>query len=213
MTLLSSIIPSKARRRVMSLFFLHPEKRFYVRQVCRETGLHINSVRRELSNLEEVGLLSSSSEANLKYYEVERRFPIFSELKRIFEKTENLLHELKELLAGFEIRLAFVYGSFASGEERGSSDIDLVVVGDVPQPDFHRAVRVFEERTGREVSYTIYSGEEFESRIEKSEPFLLRVLDGPKKVLVGEMSEDFRPRTEGPDQGVQSRPEPDQFSA
>ncbi|MEE8402599.1 MAG: hypothetical protein V3R93_02485, partial [Candidatus Hydrothermarchaeaceae archaeon] len=64
---MESLIGSKSRVKVLTLFLLNPGKRFYVREVERLTGENINSIRRELKNLESMGLLKSEKAGNLKY--------------------------------------------------------------------------------------------------------------------------------------------------
>lgn len=58
--MLDKLFGSNARVKLLKLFLLHPETKYYIRQLARELKLQINSVRRELENLEELGLLVSS---------------------------------------------------------------------------------------------------------------------------------------------------------
>ena len=62
--MLSKLFGSNARVKILKLFLLHPEEKYYIRQISREIGLQINSVRRELENLEKFGLLKSFSSKN-----------------------------------------------------------------------------------------------------------------------------------------------------
>jgi len=57
---------------------------------------------------------------------------LFPELKRIILKTEAVGDKLREALSALDdIRAAFIYGSTARGTELASSDIDLMIIGDV----------------------------------------------------------------------------------
>lgn len=58
--MLGKLFSSNARVKILKLFLLHPESKFYIRQIARDLKLQVNSVRRELENLEEFGLLTSS---------------------------------------------------------------------------------------------------------------------------------------------------------
>ena len=57
--MLEKLFGSKARVKILKLFLSHPEKKFYIRQIARDQNLQLNSVRRELENLETFGLLTS----------------------------------------------------------------------------------------------------------------------------------------------------------
>ncbi|MDA3840682.1 MAG: hypothetical protein PF572_06390 [Patescibacteria group bacterium] len=62
--MLAKLFGSKARVKILKLFLLHPEEKYYIREISRNIGLQINSVRRELENLEKFGLLKSFSSKN-----------------------------------------------------------------------------------------------------------------------------------------------------
>jgi len=62
--MLENLFGSKTRVKILRLFFLDPEKKYYIRQLARELDLQVNSIRRELENLEEIGLLKSSFSTN-----------------------------------------------------------------------------------------------------------------------------------------------------
>ncbi|HID60626.1 MAG TPA: ArsR family transcriptional regulator [Hadesarchaea archaeon] len=188
--MLESIIGSKTRVKILALFLLNLDRRFYVRELARKTGGNINSVRRELQKLESIGLLKSERAGNLKYFTTNKKMPIYEELKSMFLKTEGLGKIMKENLSELgEVKLAFVYGSFARGEEQLKSDIDLMIVGEVDEKRLVPMIRKLEERLSREINYTLFSSMEFKSRVKKKDPFLSDVLRGKKIKLVGEPNE------------------------
>ena len=87
--MLERIFSSQTRVKLLCLFLLHPEHEIHVREICRRTGLNINSVRRELANLEGIGLLRSHTRGNARFYTVNIAFPIYQELVGIFLKIEK----------------------------------------------------------------------------------------------------------------------------
>jgi hypothetical protein len=56
--MLQRLITSKTRVKLLTLFFMNPDKEMYIRELVRNTDENINSIRRELSNLEEAGMHS-----------------------------------------------------------------------------------------------------------------------------------------------------------
>lgn len=132
MAMLHKLFSSKVRIELLSTFFLHPEKSFYLRELERITGEDYKNVSTELRNLESIGLLTSSKSGNLKYFHVNPGFLIYSELKSIFFKIRGAPALLKQVLSDDrDIEYAFIYGSFAGGTENDRSDIDLMVVGEM----------------------------------------------------------------------------------
>jgi DNA-binding transcriptional ArsR family regulator len=84
--MLEHLFSSRTRVKLLELFLLRPEKEVHVREVCRITGLNINAVRRELANLEELGLLRSRRVGNTRLYTVNIAFPVYQELTGILLK-------------------------------------------------------------------------------------------------------------------------------
>jgi len=188
--MLKSIMGSETRVKILALFFLNPDRKFYVREIARRTGENINSVRRELQKLESIDLLRNEREGNLKYYAANKKMPIYEELKRIFLKTEGLGEIMKENLSKLGgVKFAFVYGSFAKGEERLKSDIDIMIVGEVDEKKLIPLIRKLEVQLSREINYTLLTTVEFELRMRKGDPFITDVLRERKIMLVGEPSE------------------------
>jgi len=50
--MLEGLITSAAKRKMLALFFMNPKRKFYVREVQKNTGENINAVSRELAKLQ-----------------------------------------------------------------------------------------------------------------------------------------------------------------
>lgn len=147
-----------------------------------------SSLQRELSSLEQSGILKQRKDGRRTYFKAETRSPIFRELRSIFEKTVGLIPTLSMSLRPFASRIvcAFVYGSIARREEHATSDIDLMVVGRVGLEDLAPSLRKAEKRLGREVNVTNYSVDEFRKKIAGGDHFLTSVLKGSLQFVKGE---------------------------
>jgi len=168
-------------------FFSHPGEEFYVRHLASVLGKPVGTVARELAHLEKAGILSSRRVGNQKHYRVAEQCPILDELRTIFLKTCGAAAELRdglEKIAGVE--LAFVYGSYASGEAHAGSDLDLMIVGDVSDRELAPAIARIERRLKREINYTTYTREDVEQRLGRKGEFVHEVFAGPRVVLVGD---------------------------
>jgi len=188
--MLHKLFSSKVRIELLSTFFLHPGKSFYLRELERITGEDYKNVSTELRNLESIGLLTSSKSGNLKYFHVNPGFLIYSELKSIFFKVKGAPGLLKQVLSDDkDIEYAFIYGSFAGGAENDRSDIDLMVVGEMLLENLLKRLREPEKLLGRDINPSLFQISEMKQRMKDQDPFIGRVMAEPKIVLIGNEDE------------------------
>jgi predicted nucleotidyltransferase len=188
--MIERLFTSKVRVELLGMFFQRPDRAFYVREIERITGKDYKNVSRELQNLEDLGLLRSRKQGNLKYFSLNRDFLIYDELKSIFLKTRGAVGVLKPILSKMKgIELAFIYGSLASGTESADSDIDLMVIGTVPLERLLKSMRQPEGILSRDINTSLYEVSEIKKRLKKSDPFITEVLNGPKIMLIGNEDE------------------------
>lgn len=203
--MLQALVSSRIRVKLLTYFFSHPEERFYARSLARQIAEHYNAVWRELDHLERVGLLVSERDANLKYYHLNRDFPIYEELKRIVLKTSGLGQALRDALDRNRlgtVEWAFIYGSVAADEEDALSDIDLLLVGEVNLPVLSEVIAHLEDQLGREINYLALTRAELAQRLAAGDPFIGNVLVGPKVMLIGNEGSLRQVVESGPDQAV-----------
>lgn len=199
MAMLEKLFTSRVRVRLLTLFLTHPAEAFYIRQLARLTGETYNNVRQELQNLAQLGLILSERRANATFYQANADHFLFPELKRIILKTEAVGDRLREALSPLrDIRAAFIYGSTAKGTELASSDIDLMVIGDVNLDALDSTIDRIEEEIGRTVNYTLFGVEEWRERVAQGHSFLTDVLTYEKVFLIGNENELSALGTGGP---------------
>jgi predicted nucleotidyltransferase len=188
--MLQKLFSSKARVEILSVFLINPERELYVREVERLTGEDYKNVSMELRNLKEIGILSSRNAGNLKYFSLNEEFVIYEELKSIFMKTKGVVGILREAVSKKRhIDYAFIYGSFATGEERVESDIDVMIIGGISLEEVLTSIRGPEEKLSREINVSLYDLQEIRKRVKDRDPFIMEVLGGSKIMLVGDEDE------------------------
>lgn len=185
--MLQKLFSSKLRVDLLSLFFGRPDEEFYVREIEKILQEDVGNISRELKNLEGIGLLVSRKKGNLKYYLLDRKFPLYDELRSIILKTRGAVGVLQGSLSEMEgVDFAFIYGSFASGQETAKSDIDLMVIGKVALEHIIKHLKEPEEILGREINPSLYERREIQKRLRDKEPFISRVMREPKIMLIGD---------------------------
>ena len=189
--MLQKLFTSRTRVKLLTLFMMNPGREMYVREIARNTKENINAIRRELANLEGIGLLKSERRGNSKYYIVNKKMPIYDELASIILKTEGVAKELQESLIAMNVEKAFVYGSFANRKAGMDSDIDVFIIGDedVNEDELIIKIRELEKKLSREINYVLFTAKEFEERRKSRDPFVLNVLREPKIMLIGDLTE------------------------
>jgi len=184
--MLNVLISSGTKRAILKQFFLNPDKKYYIRQLATIINISVGTVHRELVGLEKSDILKSEHIANLRFFYINKKNPLFTELKQIIFKTEGIKGRMEMELSRIEgIKASFIYGSFAKGEEKGNSDIDLFLVGNINEDKLIPRISNLEGEFNREINYTIYTKEEFKKEIENKNSFILEVLKEPKIFLVG----------------------------
>lgn len=175
------------RQRVLAMLLLQPEASFHLRELARLAGSHAGTLARELDKLTQTGLVLRTEQGNQVRYQANRREPLFDELASIFRKTHGVVPMLRDALAplGKRVRLALVFGSVARGTESPSSDIDLLVLGDVGFAALAKALFPLHEALRREVNPVLYTPQEFAQRAARGEAFARELLDKPKLWVKG----------------------------
>ena len=215
--MLDKLFGSHTRVKLLKLFLLHSKQRYYIREIARNLSLQLNSVHRELVNLEELGIIRSGAadsdeiitagednsapaelspaelkelkktdkKADKKFYQANRDFVFFNEIKALIIKSQimyekDFADKLKKL---GKIKLLVLTGFFVGNAD---SNIDLLMVGDFNKTKLVKLVKELESELVREVNYYTMTDEEFTYRREIADVFLYNVLDGDKIVVLDE---------------------------
>ena len=175
------------RRQVLGLLLLRPDDSLHVREISRLTGVPAGSLHRELRTLTDAGMLLREPVGNQVRYRANRASPLFPELAEIFRKTVGLADLLRDALATLarKIKVGFVFGSIPQGTQRGTSDVDLFVIGSATLRDVVLAVAHLRERLGREVNPVAMSASEFSTQYRQRDRFVNRVMKETKLFVIG----------------------------
>jgi predicted nucleotidyltransferase len=176
------------RQRILGELLLHPDSSYHVRELARVTDTTAGTLHKELAKLAEAGLLLREKQGNQVRYQANRLCPIYDELANIFRKTTGLADVLKDALRPLsdKIETAVVFGSVARGEETASSDIDLLIVGDVGFAAVVKALHPAQAKLSREINPAIYSSAEIQKRIKNKDSFIQQILKQDTIRVLGE---------------------------
>jgi DNA-binding transcriptional ArsR family regulator len=188
---LGQLLFGDTRRAILALLYGHSEEQFYLRDLVRRTETALGAAQRELKQLTEAGLVLRVRRGNHVYYQANLANPIFSELKGILAKTAGIGEVVRQALQPVTDRLrsAFIYGSLAKGAETASSDIDLMVIGDVGFGEVVSCLSTVETKLGREINPTVYPPSEYAVKLKAKNHFLTSLLREKKIFVIGDEHE------------------------
>jgi hypothetical protein len=199
---------SKTRVKLLQLFFSNPNRSFYVREITRKIDEQINSVRRELSNLLSIGILTSDANNNRLYYEVNQDYENYKPLAMIFggatkpvgvtKKDEEPAKAAKEVdlspehplakaaRATGHVELALLTGQFTRDD---GADVDILLVGDLNQAKVNKFISELEKAENKELRYAVMPLKDYSYRVEIHDRFINGILAAKKQVVIN--NQDF----------------------
>jgi len=203
---IEQLFGSKTRVKLLQLFYANPNRSFYVREITRKVDEQINSVRRELSNLLSIGIITSDANNNRLYYEVNQKFKYYLPLAQIFgglkaapapaskkSGAKSTAEEPRIAAVGPEhpmakglrgtgrVDLALLTGQFTRDELSG---VDLLVVGDINQSKLDRFMEELEKAENKELRYTSMPLDTYQYRVQINDRFITNVLGAKKQVII-----------------------------
>jgi DNA-binding transcriptional ArsR family regulator len=182
---LAAII-SPTRQAILTTLFLRPEKDWYLSELAASLGTGPSSLQREIEALVRVGILEKRVDGRRTYIKANQDSPIYPELHGLVEKTSGIVPMLREAIASTKgLKVGFIYGSVARGEEGASSDVDLMLIGSLSTMDISPKLRVVEKAVGRQINPTVFSRDEFAKSLTQKNHFLRTVMRNKKIMLVG----------------------------
>ncbi len=192
--MIDALFGSKTRVKLLHLFLNNPGQPFYVREITRIIDEQINSVRRELSNMMEVGIVISESVDNRLYYQTNQKYEHYMPLRAIFSDAkikiqENIAKSIDQQNEEYEqkfsdlsgIRLVIFAGCLVKDSK---SDLDILIAGDVSLAKIRSLVSSIEKKESREISYTVISYDEFYYRLSVRDKFIIDIINNKHKVVV-----------------------------
>jgi predicted nucleotidyltransferase len=176
------------QQRVLGLLFGQPERRFQSAELIRLAGSGTGAVHRQLQRLAAAGLVGVTRDGNQKYYQAEKKSPVFRELHGLIVKTVGVVEPLRSALAPLadQIHLAFVFGSVAKASERAGSDIDLLVVtDDLAYAEIYAALETAEKSLGRTINPTVFTLAEWKRKRARNDSFAARITTQRRLFVIG----------------------------
>lgn len=189
--MLAKLFGSTCRVKILKIFLLNPDSKYYIRQLARDLNLQVNAVRRELNNLTKIGLILPEKETvkGKRFYACNKNSILFYELKALFSKAQLLSCQdfIDELQKLYTPKFLLLSGFFVGI----NSPSDLFLVGSFNKTKLVSLISQLEKDLGIEINYTIMSQAEFIYRRQIVDRFLNDLLKRKNIIVLGhEMLDD-----------------------
>jgi len=202
--MLEHIFGSKTRAKLLKIFFKNVDGKFFIRQLARDTRSQLNSIRREVANLQKIGIIIPVDENDTtleksaksgqkdyqekmkKYYAVNQDFALFDELRYLILKAQMFVERgfIKKIESTAKLYLLILTGGFIGNTE---AKTDMLIVGSVNKGRLSEIISNFERELGREINYTVMSRQEYTYRVSITDRFLYDILEGKKIVVMDKL--------------------------
>jgi predicted metalloendopeptidase len=167
-----------------------------MRELSRIADTQLNAIRREIENLEELGIIKEVERGSSKieevgterskYYKLNKEFYLNEELGNLLSKTQ--LMEEKSFVEAIHkragnIKMLVLTGFFTN---EADSSTDMLIVGEIKTVQLAKIIRDFEKFLNRQIRYTIMEEKEFNERREIGDKFLYGVFESKHVFVINE---------------------------
>lgn len=214
--MVDQLFGSKTRVKLLKFFFANQDEEFFVRELTRLLDEQINSIRRELINLADAGVVKSIDKENKVFYRLDKEGELYEGLDKILApKVEATADSTKEVKAGKAV-------ASSSSEKKGivvkdaklklikdelnqldgvkmvavsgvllknaSKGVDLVVVGDLKdENEFKEKVKGIEAKLNKALDFVLFKEEDYRYRLKINDRFIMSFLQSKHEVLLDEL--------------------------
>ncbi len=192
---LERLFGSKTRTKLLQLFFSSPDKSFYVREITRVIEEQINSVRRELLNLDSIGIIRNETFDNKVYYSANMKHPYSHALTELFNAkgmtgTRDPIVKKSTWSEMVQPVTKYLTALVVTNRVPGMDGVDLLIIGNDRTKKLTRWAEVVEKKQGKPLNYVILSEEDFAYRKSVRDRFIADVMEmditdmyDPQKIL------------------------------
>ena len=159
--LLTGLIASKTRIKLLMRFFFNPKARSYLRELAKELNVSTNAVREELNQLKKTNLLKSEKNGRQVYYMANTEHALFPELKSMVSKVMGIDQVIDGIVQRLgDLECAYLMDDYAEGKDTGI--IDIILVGNIDQYHLNDLTRKTEKYVKRKIRFLVLSQTEYQ---------------------------------------------------
>jgi len=181
--MLAQLLTSKPKTNLINLLLAHPARAFSYTELRISSGCLAKLLKETLKELDKMDFLSVSLKNHIKYYQMNKRFPLYAELVNLLRKVKKVPDDLMARNAAKvgDCKLVALTGLFV-GKPR--IETDLLFVGKISPTRLRKVIQLAEKFAEQDVNYTVFTSQEYEYRKIMSDRFLKNILENEPVLVV-----------------------------
>lgn len=178
---------------MLRYFLFNKSKAIHVRGLVRELKEEINAVRRELRNLESIGLLSSKQNGNKLDYRLNLGAPGIQQLYEIFAMEEPDVKTLRTRVMKLEkLTVALLTPNFFTQKYENNNDVDMLIVAETDPKSINDLIKDLEVTMKRDLRVAALKNSEVPFYLKKRDQMLMNILSKDTINLIGSPASLYR---------------------
>lgn len=181
--MLSQLLSSKPKSKLINLFLAHPGRSFSPTELRVSCGVSNQFLKTSLRELVKLDFLLVSEKKKSRYYQVNRHFALYPDLLNMIRKNKTYPKDLlaQQALKTGECKLIAFSGVFA-GKPR--MEADVLFVGRVSPRKLSQFLQLAEKFAEQEVTYTVLTASEYEYRLVMNDRFIKNILENNPVIVL-----------------------------
>jgi len=176
---------SEITAKLLNYFYVNPHANLYINEISRKLKLDKRNLVKKLKELEKEGILKSYFRGNMKFYSINKSYPLYEEYGKIIKKTIGFEIKIKDVLKDVPgIEKTYIFGSYAKNKMDVHSDIDMLIVGKHDIINTQSKIGKLQKEINREINVVNLDEKEFKRKLKQKDPFILEIINGNNIKLI-----------------------------
>ncbi len=176
---------SKITEKLLGYYFINPESRHYINELSRILDVDPGNLIRKLKELERDGIFTSEEQGNMRYYFLNKDYPLLEEVKKAFGISHGFEKKLTDLLVGLKgLQEVYIFGSYSKGSFGPDSDIDLLIIGNHSSIESNRRLYKLSKEINREINTVDMTEKEYLLKKKSGDDFIKNIFKGKTIKLI-----------------------------
>jgi predicted nucleotidyltransferase len=184
--LLGELFGGAGRYRALAYIFEDPGRDFGPRELAQHAGIDSGNATRWLRRWAALGLVQKTTVLDKVRYSASKD-PSLKHLGLLLQEGGQLARDFKERLGelGDRVQTAAIFGSVAKGTASSDSDIDLLLLGEVPRLEAQAFFKPLGRKLRRPVNVTVFTPQEWSAALAANNPLAVDINSSEKIALKG----------------------------
>ncbi|MBX4204877.1 MAG: hypothetical protein KW788_01655 [Candidatus Doudnabacteria bacterium] len=181
--MLAQLLASKPKSKLINLLLAHPERSFSPTELRVSTGISAPFLKKTLKELFRMEFITSIEKKKHRYFQVNKHFSLYPELLNMLRKNRSIPQDqlARAALKVGECRLIVFTGIFAG---RPRIETDILFVGRISARKLEQFLQLAEKFAEQEISYSVFTGPEYEYRLSMNDRFIKNILENNPAVIL-----------------------------